>query len=854
VIPLSLTLRNFLSYGAAGQTLEFQGQHVLCLSGENGHGKSALLDAMTWALFGKARASSDDELVHHGAVEMQVVFDLELNGQRYRVSRVRTSKGKTRLTYLELFIAETDGAWRILSGGSVRETEEQLTRLLGMNYRTFINSAFLLQGRADEFTVKPPAERKQVLADILNLDAYERLSLRAKDGRQEWATTVATTQRELVDLDRALLALPAALTALTAARQRQAEADSAVPPAQKLLDQLTARCQQLRHLRAEREQLRGEQSHIAATVRDHQDNIAVQKDRLAQAAQILADRADIELEYQRWQEQRAIVADHAARLVRLQPLRQRQQELTHAIERAEATLRQEAATLRGKLESCVAESAKGAEAERALDVLLAQVGVLESAPERRSALVQCQVELRECVATLRANNGNLEQRIVQLRTRYQALTTAGAICPTCEQPLADGQREQLQQAMRAEADCCKAQSQANVNEMARADGELKKLGREAADIDRQIKQLGVLQQQEATLKEKMRAAACAQLELLNWEQALRAVEARIGSGAFAAALCHEQSGVREEIDRVGYDEALHSAANRAAIELATSEARRRALDQAISVQTTAEESLQHLQRGLHTWEQQQAATQAKLEQAEKLLAGSDGVEQELAQQERIVAALRQEQIVAAGVFASAAAEVEQLRRKEQLRSDCLKALKEGQEAQGLYADLTDSFGRNGVQAMLIDEAIPMIEEEANRLLQDMTDGRLNVSLETQRQTQRQTIVETLDIKISDELGTRNYELYSGGEAFRVNFALRVALSRLLAHRAGTRLQTLVIDEGFGSQDDAGRERLKAALGSVAADFACIIVITHLDEMKEWFPTRVEVVKDAGGSRLHMVAS
>jgi len=76
------------------------------------------------------------------------------------------------------------------------------------------------------------------------------------------------------------------------------------------------------------------------------------------------------------------------------------------------------ATLRGKLESCVAESAKGAEAERALDVLLAQVGVLESAPERRSALVQCQVELRECVATLRANNGNLEQRIVQLRTRW----------------------------------------------------------------------------------------------------------------------------------------------------------------------------------------------------------------------------------------------------------------------------------------------------------------------------------------------------------------------------------------------------------------------------------------------------
>ena len=57
------------------------------------------------------------------------------------------------------------------------------------------------------------------------------------------------------------------------------------------------------------------------------------------------------------------------------------------------------------------------------------------------------------------------------------------------------------------------------------------------------------------------------------------------------------------------------------------------------------------------------------------------------------------------------------------------------------------------------------------------------------------------------VGTRNYELFSGGEAFKVNFAVRVALSRLLARRSGAKLETLIVDEGFGSQDEASRERL-----------------------------------------------
>ena len=107
--------------------------------------------------------------------------------------------------------------------------------------------------------------------------------------------------------------------------------------------------------------------------------------------------------------------------------------------------------------------------------------------------------------------------------------------------------------------------------------------------------------------------------------------------------------------------------------------------------------------------------------------------------------------------------------------------------------------------------------------------------------------------ISDAAGMREYELFSGGEAFRVNFAIRLALSRYLSQRAGARLQTLVIDEGFGSQDADGRQRLLQAINLVQHDFRKVLIITHLEELKDAFPVRIEVNKMPNGSSIRVVA-
>jgi len=171
----------------------------------------------------------------------------------------------------------------------------------------------------------------------------------------------------------------------------------------------------------------------------------------------------------------------------------------------------------------------------------------------------------------------------------------------------------------------------------------------------------------------------------------------------------------------------------------------------------------------------------------------------------------------------------------------------------LYKELNVAFGKQGVQALLIESVLPQIEDEANRLLSRMTDGLMTLKLETQRElkSRKGDFAETLDITISDHLGPRNYELFSGGEAFRINIALRIALSKILARRSGAPLSTLFIDEGFGTQDVSGRERILDVLRAIENDFQQIIVITHLDELKESFPVRIQVEKRNGTSTCYI---
>src|ERR1700686_2154434 len=169
-----------MSYTDVHEPLGFEGIHVAVLTGDNGNGKSALLDAITWALWGRARARAVDELIHSGASDMEVEFEFELDDPQYRVIRKRQRRGKSGYSDLQ-FAVLSDGGYRALTEGTVGETERLIERTLRMSYETFTNSSFIQQGRADSFTTNSPAERKRILAEILELGYYDELEARAKE-------------------------------------------------------------------------------------------------------------------------------------------------------------------------------------------------------------------------------------------------------------------------------------------------------------------------------------------------------------------------------------------------------------------------------------------------------------------------------------------------------------------------------------------------------------------------------------------------------------------------------------------------------------------------------------------------
>jgi ATPase involved in DNA repair len=182
MIPITLKLENFMSYREEVPELDFTGMTVAALSGRNGHGKSALLDSITWALWGRCRVRSADDLVSLGAEETRVELTFSASNETYRVIRSHIKSGgrrKTGVTDLQLQIEQTDHFIPITED-SVRNTQSKIINVLSMDYDTFINSAFLLQGHSDEFTNKTPSQRKEILANILGLGMYDKYQEEAR--------------------------------------------------------------------------------------------------------------------------------------------------------------------------------------------------------------------------------------------------------------------------------------------------------------------------------------------------------------------------------------------------------------------------------------------------------------------------------------------------------------------------------------------------------------------------------------------------------------------------------------------------------------------------------------------------
>src|SRR5690606_29112197 len=164
-----------------------------------------------------------------------------------------------------------------------------------------------------------------------------------------------------------------------------------------------------------------------------------------------------------------------------------------------------------------------------------------------------------------------------------------------------------------------------------------------------------------------------------------------------------------------------------------------------------------------------------------------------------------------------------------------------------YQTLIKAFGRDGIPALIIENAVPQLERIANEILGQMSKGKHYVRFETQREAKsRAGVTETLDILIGDWTAERPYETFSGGEQLRIDYAIRFALAELLAQRAGSKVEWLTIDEGLGSQDAEHRTLVLESIKSVAARFKRVLVITHIEDAQAAFDQVIRFDNTDGG--------
>lgn len=853
MIPVKLSLHNFMCYRGDVPPLYFDGIHLACLSGDNGNGKSALIDAMTWALWGQARAKSDDDLIYAGQMEMEVEFDFAVGQQPYHIIRKRSKpkrRGGSGQSILELQLATGDGL-RSITGTSIAQTQQKITDILHMDYDTFVNSAFLRQGHADEFTIKRPSERKEVLAYILGLSLYDELEEQAKDLFKQLETEKAQMESSIKDISEELARKPVYNDELEKAQSELTVTEEIIREKETGLNELREKKQVLEQKKTQLEQLEAHLRDTESVLARWDEQVKQHHHRIEEYEKLIAQRTTIEEGYAHFTETKKLGEELDQKFRKIASLNERKHHLEMTIAQAGQELLKDHALAQSKINELETRSQKLTSLKNESHQIQIQLRHLSEKEKTLNEKKQANQELQTQVNYLESNNAQLEREIREIKEKINLLASqTEAKCPLCEREL---EREGLNLIESKYTDDMQNKSDAlksNQAELANKKIELESRKHEISRLESGLNQektssqskTGILVKEVAESEEAVK-------QLAEARKRLGEIEQRLAVKSFASV---EQEALRElegELDRLDYDSEQHEQVRHRLAELEQYDNSKRKLDEAERLinqerETTAraEEAAQELCRSLEQDNQKKQGLTKELDLLPQLLndlAAAEKEHQTLAAQQKQV----QE------IMWSAKTKLQRCAELEIKKKDKENLVTQASKQENIYKELARAFGKGGIQALLIEMALPEIEAEANRLLGRMTDNRMHVKFETQRETKKGNVTETLDINISDELGTRNYEMFSGGEAFRINFAIRIALSKLLARRAGAPLPTLIIDEGFGTQDNTGIEKLKEAINSIQDDFDKIIVITHIEELRDAFPTRIDVIKTAEGSML-----
>lgn len=797
----SVRLQNYRRF--RDQTLEFP-DGVIAVTGPNGAGKSTLLEAVAWCLYGNDAARTAKDLLRHSgaavADDVSVVVEFEVGETAVCVTR--RLRGKSLHHEAEVVV---DGSLQVAPGANSADLATQtVAKLLGLDRRGYLTTIMASQGDLSALAQANASERRRLVLSLLGVPVVDAAIGEARTRKREAGAKLATVRR-MAEQEVALTTrLSEATKEAQKASEAAADARASASKARGERESAAASWKHWSELRSQVVETRQRLDHWQRVLREREQASS----RLANQVRLLTEKRD-RLK-QLVAESPTTEAYEAAKLKLSadQDARQRrkalQRQRLHALEDEK---RWKEAADQGR------NGFRPDEAREALDAL-----------EESTNLTQVTMEK---LATERASTSHsleaVHARLTDARQRLQTLKRLGSKtpCPTCERPLgshADVLHETHSASLTELGQTVQTlESKANHVELehARAKDELKRMAQER---ERWGKQLSAFEQAEAR-----RAAAHSE-----WQRATQRVAALDQElGEAAGAELGEESRRALESVRDLYS-SVREERVRLDVELASeSEVRTQAQmaqEQLVRARQEIEAASRWLTQATYDEEGFTAAKRAH-EAASTALAGSERVqavaeERENAARRRIV-------------------EVERDLKALGQPSQELDALEQRvRVGEVLAADRGEAGVLPEFRAHLVGRIRPALARLAGELVEAMTQGRYrDVSID-----------ESYQIMLHDAGQAWPLERFSGGERDVVYLALRLAVSQLLATaRRAHRLGVVALDEVLASQDEQRRESVLASLKRLDAHFRQVLLVTHLDEVRERVDHVVRIEPQGDGS-------
>ncbi|MBA7561079.1 SMC family ATPase [Candidatus Atribacteria bacterium 1244-E10-H5-B2] len=860
MIPVKLALKNFLSYGEDVPPLDFTQFHIACLSGNNGQGKSALLDALTWAVWGEGRKASqekkaDNSLLRIGQKDMQVEFVFDLEGDRYRIIRTFSlvKKGSRSSLEFQVFNQE-DNKYISLTGPSLRETQERITKTLRIDYKTFINSAFILQGRIDEFSRKSARERKEILSEILGLSRYDELANLAKSHLKEINNIIMTKESRLEYIYQEMANLDFYKEKIKELSESYKDISRKIKTEEVKVSKFKEEINILKHKSEQCAELEGRIEQQRQEIVRGQKQIEFRKKEITDYEKIISQKEKVFADFKNYQKFNTENNEFSRKLQKTRKIEEEKVFIERKIESERADLEVEVRNkkdrykdLKMKAEQGIKNRAKVLELEKKMKEIKLVEEQIEEIRQKGSKLNVEINSIKGQIERLEKDNKDNQEKLRLLRENPEGE------CPLCEVKLNAERKRKIEDNINKEISLNFKKVEKLKKEAEESSKQKDRLAEKWREVNQKLKDKDIWQQKLSKVHFEYEESKQAAKLIVDLQEEINKLEKTIQEKRYALEEQKRLKEIEGQIKNIGYDEVRHRQLSSRIEELSNAPLEKAKLEE-------AEKKIDSLRDGLSELKENYQQKELNLQDLEKKkdkirveLKELPFLKEKLVQEEQL---LNSEQILKDKILEERGgyqSKFDQCLRLGKEKKEIGKELEKSKKEQNIYEKLIVAFGKNGIQALIIENVLPEIEEEANDLLAKLTNNGTQISIESLRDLKSGGIKETLDIKISDELGIRDYELYSGGEAFRIDFSLRIALSKLLTRRAGTKLRTLVMDEGFGTQDEEGIDNLVQAIQSISEDFDKILIITHLESLKDVFPVRIEVTKlPEIGSRFEIV--